>query len=54
MRTNFLLFKNSFVILEVCSFFVVKTERMLQLSSESLPNSTCSDNMFLLHFYYKK
>lgn len=54
MRTNSLLFKNGFVILEVCSFFVVRTERMLQLSSEPLPNSKCSDNMFLLHFYYKK
>lgn len=46
MRTIFLLFKSGFVILEVSSFFVVKTERMCQLSSEPLPNSKCSDNMF--------
>lgn len=46
MRSVSLLFKNGFVILEVCSFFIVKTERMLQLSSKPLPNSKCSDNMF--------
>lgn len=47
MRTNFLLFKSGFVILKVCSFFVVRTERMLQLCSEPLPNSKGPDNMFL-------